>query len=53
MLKERKPNNSRLYSEGADKRRTFLNNVVPAQMKELVLDQGFWMYHLMTQRKNG
>nr|GFA14834.1 hypothetical protein [Tanacetum cinerariifolium] len=48
MLKEQKPNNSRLYSEGADKRRTFLRNVVPVQMKELVLDQGFRMYHLMT-----
>nr|GFB88602.1 hypothetical protein [Tanacetum cinerariifolium] len=36
----------------ADKRRTSLSNVVPVQMKELVLDQGFWVYHLMTQRKN-
>nr|GFC83815.1 hypothetical protein [Tanacetum cinerariifolium] len=26
--------------------RTSLNNVVPVQMKELVLDQGFRMYHL-------
>nr|GFD37645.1 hypothetical protein [Tanacetum cinerariifolium] len=43
---------SKLYSKGADKRRTSLSNVVPIQMKELVLDQGFRMYHLMTQRKN-
>nr|GFD37985.1 hypothetical protein [Tanacetum cinerariifolium] len=27
MLKEQKPNNSKLYSKGADKRRTFLSNV--------------------------
>nr|GFD42628.1 hypothetical protein [Tanacetum cinerariifolium] len=40
MLKEQKPNNSKLYSKGADKRRTFLCNVVPVQVKELVLDQG-------------
>nr|GFA83742.1 hypothetical protein [Tanacetum cinerariifolium] len=52
MLNRQKPNNSRLYSEGADKRRTFLSNVVPVQMKELVLNKGFLMYHLMTQRKN-
>nr|GFB04895.1 hypothetical protein [Tanacetum cinerariifolium] len=38
MLKEQKPNSSRLYSEGADKRGTFLSNVVPIQMKELVND---------------
>nr|GFC49256.1 hypothetical protein [Tanacetum cinerariifolium] len=36
MFKEQKPNNSK----GADKRRTSLNNVVPVQMKELVLNQG-------------
>nr|GFD48831.1 hypothetical protein [Tanacetum cinerariifolium] len=28
MLKEQKPNNSKLYSKGADNRRTFLSNVV-------------------------
>nr|GFD36028.1 hypothetical protein [Tanacetum cinerariifolium] len=47
MFKEQKPNNSKLHSKGADKRRTSLNNMVPVQMKELVLNQGFWMYHLM------
>nr|GFA95526.1 hypothetical protein [Tanacetum cinerariifolium] len=36
ILKEQKPNNSKLYSKGADKRRTSLSNVVPVQMKELV-----------------
>nr|GFB16368.1 hypothetical protein [Tanacetum cinerariifolium] len=35
MLNGQKPNSSRLYSEGADKRRTFLSNVVLVQMKEL------------------
>nr|GEZ83699.1 hypothetical protein [Tanacetum cinerariifolium] len=50
--KEQKPNSSRLYSNRADKRHTFLSNVVLVQIKELVLDQGFQMYHLMTQRKN-
>nr|GFD43165.1 hypothetical protein [Tanacetum cinerariifolium] len=44
--------NSKLHSKGADKRRTSLNNVVPVQMKELVLNHGFEMYHLMIQRKN-
>nr|GEW59806.1 hypothetical protein [Tanacetum cinerariifolium] len=51
MLKEQKLNNSRFYFEGADKRHTFLSNVVLVQMKELVLDQGFWMYHLMTEEE--
>nr|GFC13522.1 hypothetical protein [Tanacetum cinerariifolium] len=40
MFKEQKPNNSKLYSNGADKRRTSLNKVVPVLMKELVLNQG-------------
>nr|GFA53291.1 hypothetical protein [Tanacetum cinerariifolium] len=31
----------RLSAAAKDKRRTFLSNVVPVQMKELVLDQGF------------
>nr|GFD32555.1 hypothetical protein [Tanacetum cinerariifolium] len=52
MFKEQKPNNLKLYSKGTDKRRTSLNKVVPVQMKELVLNQGFRMYHLMTRRKN-
>nr|GFC77545.1 hypothetical protein [Tanacetum cinerariifolium] len=52
MFKEQKPNNLKLHSKGADKRRTSLNNVVQVQMKELVLNQGFRMYHLMTRRKN-
>nr|GFA97414.1 hypothetical protein [Tanacetum cinerariifolium] len=42
MFKEQKPNNSKLHSKAADKRRTSLNNVV----------LGFRMYHLMIQRKN-
>nr|GFA94290.1 hypothetical protein [Tanacetum cinerariifolium] len=52
MSKEHNPNSSRFYSNGADKRRTYLSNMVLVQMKELVLDQRFRMYHLMTQRKN-
>nr|GFC28305.1 hypothetical protein [Tanacetum cinerariifolium] len=35
MLKEQKPNNSKLYSKGVDKRHTSLSNVVSVQMKEL------------------
>nr|GFC74442.1 hypothetical protein [Tanacetum cinerariifolium] len=42
----------RLSATAKDKRRTSLSNMVPIQMKELVLDQGFRMYHLMTRRKN-
>nr|GEZ74098.1 hypothetical protein [Tanacetum cinerariifolium] len=42
----------RLSATAKDKRRTSLNKVVPVQMKELVLNQGFRMYHLMTRRKN-
>nr|GFA53202.1 hypothetical protein [Tanacetum cinerariifolium] len=42
----------RLSATAKDKRRTSLSNVVPVQMNELVLDQGFWMYHMMTRRKN-
>nr|GFB73707.1 hypothetical protein [Tanacetum cinerariifolium] len=40
MFKEQKPNNLKLYSNGADKRLTSLNKVVSVQMKELVLNQG-------------
>nr|GFD39991.1 hypothetical protein [Tanacetum cinerariifolium] len=39
MSKEQKPNSSRLYSKGADKRRTFLSNVVSVQIKELGDDE--------------
>nr|GEY90706.1 hypothetical protein [Tanacetum cinerariifolium] len=45
------PRLSAAAKEGADRRRIFLNNMVPVQMKELVLNQGFRMYHLMTQKK--
>nr|GFC83778.1 hypothetical protein [Tanacetum cinerariifolium] len=40
MFKEHKLNNSKLYSNRADKRRTSLNKVVPIQMKEMVLNKG-------------
>nr|GFD05392.1 hypothetical protein [Tanacetum cinerariifolium] len=33
-------------------RLTSHNRVVLVQVKELVLNQGFWMYHLMILRKN-
>nr|GFC72547.1 hypothetical protein [Tanacetum cinerariifolium] len=42
----------KLVLKRADKRRTSHNKVVPVQVKELVLNQGFQMYHLMTRRKN-
>nr|GEZ24815.1 hypothetical protein [Tanacetum cinerariifolium] len=35
----------------ADRRHILLSMVVPVQMKELVLNQGFQMYHLMNQKK--
>nr|GEZ92862.1 hypothetical protein [Tanacetum cinerariifolium] len=38
-------------AKGAGMRRIFLSKVVPVQMKEMVLNQGFRMYHLMTQKK--
>nr|GFA40796.1 hypothetical protein [Tanacetum cinerariifolium] len=38
MFKEQKPNNLKLHSKGADKRRTSLNNVVPVQIPDVPSD---------------
>nr|GFD10429.1 hypothetical protein [Tanacetum cinerariifolium] len=42
----------RLSASAKDKRLTSHNKVVLVQVKELVLNQGFLMYHLMIRRKN-